>query len=132
VEIPQARGGFVVRILVAEDNPLNQKVLVRLLSGLNCTVDAVENGQQVLDAVQRTRYDLVLMDVRMPELDGIQATKQLRQLLPAAECPVVYAVTAGVSAEERRECLAAGMCGFLAKPVQLEDLRTMLANLPAQ
>lgn len=119
----------MLRILVAEDNALNRKVLLRLLSGLDCTVDAVENGRQALSAVQQQRYDLVLMDVRMPDLDGIMATRQMHQLLPAAECPVVYAVTAGVSPEDRQECLAAGMAGFLAKPVQMDELLALLSTL---
>jgi CheY-like chemotaxis protein len=119
----------MLHILVAEDNVLNRKVLLRMLSGLECVVSAVENGRQVLEAVQAQHFDLVLMDVRMPDLDGITTTRQVHQLLPAADWPVIYAVTAGVSEEERHECLSAGMTGFLAKPVQLEELRTLLESL---
>ena len=119
------------RILVAEDNALNRMVLTRLLTGMGCIVDTVENGHGVLAAVARERYDLVLMDVRMPEMDGIAATQEMHQLLPAAACPPVYAVTAGVSNEERAACLAAGMAGFIAKPAQIEELRALITNLQA-
>ena len=119
----------MLQILVAEDNALNRKLIVRLLSGLDCTVDAVETGRAVLAAVQARRYDLVLMDVRMPDLDGIEAAQQIAQMLPPDERPMIYAVTAGVSAEEQRACLDAGMSGFLAKPVQLAEVRALLASL---
>lgn len=119
----------MLHILIAEDNALSRKVLLRMLSGLECVVTAVENGRQVLEAVQAQHYDLVLMDVRMPDLDGITTTRQMLRMLPAAEWPTIYAVTAGVSNEERRECIDAGMAGFLDKPVQLEALRTLIASL---
>lgn len=119
----------MLHILVAEDNALNRKLIVRLLSGLDCTVDAVETGRAVLAAVQARHYDLVLMDVRMPDLDGIEAAQQIAQILPPEERPIIYAVTAGVSAEEQRACLDAGMSGFLAKPVQLAEVRALLASL---
>lgn len=119
----------MLHILVAEDNALNRKVLLRMLSGLECSVTAVENGRQVLEAVQQQHFDLVLMDVRMPDLDGITTTRQVFQLLPAAEWPTIYAVTAGVSDEERRECIDAGMTGFLNKPVQLAELSALLATM---
>jgi CheY-like chemotaxis protein len=79
----------MLHILVAEDNVLNRKVLLRMLSGLECVVSAVENGRQVLEAVQAQHFDLVLMDVRMPDLDGITTTRQVHQLLPAADWPVI-------------------------------------------
>lgn len=116
-------------ILVAEDNALNRMVLTRLLSGLGCTFDTVENGRQVLEAVQRQHYDLVLMDVRMPEMNGIEATKELQLLLPSTARPPVYAVTAGVSTEEQAACLAAGMTGFIDKPIDIEMLRALLATV---
>ena len=118
----------MLRILIAEDNAVNRKVLVRLLTGMGCSVDAVENGLEALDAVREQRYDVVLMDVRMPEMDGITATRRLRETVLPAECPPVYAITAGVSESERRECLAAGMVGFVAKPVQVGELRALLGT----
>lgn len=119
----------MLHILVAEDNALNRMVLTRLLARLGCTCDTVETGREVLAAVQGQQYDLVLMDVRMPEMNGIEATLALHLQLPPAACPPVYAVTAGVSPEEQKECLAAGMAGFVVKPVDLEALRTLLATL---
>jgi CheY-like chemotaxis protein len=114
-----------VRVLVAEDNPVNALLAKSLLRREGCTVELAGSGQEALDALARTRYDLVLMDVRMPGLDGAEATRRLRAR--GDETPVI-AVTANVFEEDRRSCLEAGMNAFLAKPVDPAALRAALTR----
>ena len=116
-------------VLVAEDNVINQKVIVRLLRVLGCTVEAVATGSAVLAVCAERHFDLVLMDIRMPEMDGVEAARGLRQLLPVEQMPRIYAMTAGVDAEDEQACLDAGMAGFLPKPVVMADLQALLASL---
>jgi CheY-like chemotaxis protein len=114
-----------VRVLVAEDNPVNALLAKSLLRREGCTVELAGTGDEALLALQRSRYDLVLMDMRMPGLDGPAATRALRAR--GDETPVI-AVTANVFAEDRRACLEAGMNAFLAKPVDPAALRAALAR----
>ncbi|MFN8470336.1 MAG: response regulator [Caldilineaceae bacterium] len=116
-------------VLVAEDNSLNQKIVVRMVRSLGCHVDAVANGLEVMAAVGRRRYDVVLMDIRMPEMNGLEATRLIRQQLPADQQPRVYALTAGIGPDERQACYDVGMDGFVAKPVVLEQLASLFATL---
>lgn len=115
------------RILLAEDNIINQKVAVRILekAGYSCNVAA--NGLEVLDALSRIDYDLVLMDCHMPEMNGFEATKTIRQweLETRKHIPVI-ALTASAMQEDREECLAAGMDDFLSKPVKADTLVTLV------
>ncbi len=114
-----------LRILLVEDNPTNQLVAVTRLEFMGQRVDAVASGREAIEAVRTIPYDLVLMDVMMPEMDGMTATRAIRTLpAPACDIPIV-AMTANVFREHERECLAAGMDGFLGKPVtpgQLEAI----------
>ncbi len=119
-------------VLVAEDNTLNQKIIARMVRGLGCTVDTVDNGLEVLDAVQRRRYDVVLMDIRMPGMNGLEATRLIRERLPAEDQPHIYALTAGIAPDERQACFDAGMEGFVAKPVVLEQLALLFASYTAK
>ncbi len=114
-----------LRILVAEDNTVNQKVVLLLLSGLGYTADVAANGLEVLAALRRQPYDLVLMDVRMPEMDGLEATRRIRQEWPD-KGPRIVAMTASALREDRDACLTAGMDDHLSKPLALEDLRAAL------
>jgi CheY-like chemotaxis protein len=114
-----------VRVLVAEDNPVNALLAKSLLRREGCTVELAGTGQEALDALARSRYDLVLMDVRMPGLDGPSATKALRAR--GDETPII-AVTANAFEEDRRECLESGMNAFLAKPVDPAALRAALTR----
>ena len=118
-----------LRVLVAEDNVLNQKVIVRLVRSLGCAVEVAANGLEVLAACRTCRFDLVLMDIRMPEMDGLEAARRLRAELPAGQQPHIYALTAGIAPEDRQACFEAGMEGFVAKPVLREDLQALLAGL---
>jgi CheY-like chemotaxis protein len=115
-----------MRILVAEDNPVNQEVARLLLEKGGHKVDLAGNGIEAVAAVARVPYDLVLMDVSMPEMDGIEATRRIRQLSgPEREVPVV-AMTANVMVGLRQQCLAAGMRDFLAKPIERPRLDAIL------
>lgn len=119
----------IVTVLVAEDNLLNQKVIVRLLRSLGCEVEAVVTGREVLAACAQRKFDLVLMDIRMPEMDGLEAARALRQQLPAQQLPSIYAITAGVDPHDHQACLDAGMAGFLSKPVVLADLQALVDDV---
>jgi CheY-like chemotaxis protein len=114
-----------VRVLVAEDNPVNALLAKSLLRREGCTVELAGSGQEALDALARSRYDLVLMDVRMPGLDGPDTTRRLRAR--GDETPVI-AVTANAFEEDRRACLEAGMNAFLTKPVDPAALRAALTR----
>jgi CheY-like chemotaxis protein len=111
-----------LRILIADDNPLNVRVAVGILAKLGYRADAVGNGQEAVDAVKRQRYDVVLMDLHMPVLDGIDATRAIVQHLPRAERPRIVAMTAAALDDERARCLLAGMDDYVSKPVSLERL----------
>jgi CheY-like chemotaxis protein len=116
------------RILLAEDNVVNQKVAVKILARLGYTVDVAANGQEAVVAVQRQPYDVVLMDMHMPEMDGLEATRTIRETLPPERQPAIIAMTAAATLEERQACQVAGMDAFVSKPVQLEQLTIALAE----
>lgn len=116
------------RILLVDDNPINQLVAREMLLSLGVIVDTADHGAEALEKIAQTRYGLVFMDVMMPVLDGITATQQLRATERAhggARLPVV-ALTANAMADDRARCLAAGMDDYLDKPVRRELLALML------
>jgi PAS domain S-box-containing protein len=112
-----------LKLLLAEDNPINQEVAAAMLRKRGHRVDIVGNGREAVDAVARERYDLVLMDVQMPELDGLEATQAIRAS-PAGTGLRIVAVTAHASGADKERCLAAGMDGYLSKPFKARDLFT--------
>ncbi len=121
-ELAPLRQGL--RVLLAEDNPVNQKVAVRMLEKLGCQVDAVGNGLEAVAMAAQLPYDLLLMDLQMPEMDGLAASRALRAQ-GLTTLPII-ALTANSQEADRRLCLAAGMNDFLAKPIRLEGLHACL------
>jgi PAS domain S-box-containing protein len=117
-----------LHILLAEDNPVNKRVAVGFLERLGYQIDTVANGLEAVEAVRRQPYDLVLMDVRMPEMDGLDATRKIRAELSPERQPRIVAMTAYAYQEELAECLAAGMDDFLTKPIQNERLAAILTK----
>jgi CheY-like chemotaxis protein len=132
--IPTAGDGMApataLRVLLAEDNVVNQMVAQRLLHNLGHFVDIAADGQEALDAVQKRDYDVVLMDIHMPNLDGLGATRAIRNLIPAPRQPQIIAMTASSLPEDRRAAHDAGMNGYLLKPVRIADLVESLHALP--
>ncbi|PAP79524.1 hypothetical protein B1759_14470 [Rubrivirga sp. SAORIC476] len=129
--ISRAQPAAALRILLAEDNVVNQKVAVRLLDRLGCAVDVVSDGAEAVAAVVRqadadTPYDLVFMDVQMPVMDGLEATRAIRQAAEVTQAPYIVALTANAMQGDREECLAAGADDYLAKPVQLDSMQAAL------
>lgn len=116
-----------LRILLADDNLINQKVGILSLNKLGIRADAVANGLEVIDAVRSQTYDIILMDVQMPEVDGLAATQQIRSM-KLRQQPHIIAVTANATIEDREECLAAGMNAYMSKPYRLRDLRRCLLD----
>jgi PAS domain S-box-containing protein len=113
-----------LRILLAEDNTVNQKVALQMLKRLGYKADVAANGLEVLQALDRQPYDLVLMDVQMPEMDGIDAAKKIRMKWPKG--PKIIAITAYAMDGDRERCLQAGMDDYISKPIQLDELRMVL------
>ena len=116
-----------IRVLLADDNMTNQKVALLSLSRLGIRADAVANGQEAVTAARAHNYDVILMDVQMPELDGIVATKEIRKA-SLRQQPYIIAVTANATIEDREQCLAAGMNAYMSKPYRLRDLRRALMD----
>ena len=115
---------YPLNILVAEDNPVNQKWAIKILGKLGYRVDIADNGHIALDMVSKTTYDLILMDVQMPEMDGLEATRMIRVCLNKQ--PTIIAMTANVMHGDRMACMQAGMDDYISKPVILGELVNML------
>ena len=120
-----------LRILLAEDNVVNQKVAVRILERLGYRADVVASGVEAVAAVRARDYDVVLMDVMMPEMDGLQATRQICTDLPPQRRPRIVAMTANAMQGDREACLAAGMDDYISKPVRPEELQAALERSAA-
>jgi two-component system sensor histidine kinase/response regulator len=118
-----------LRVLLAEDNPVNQRLATRLLEKRGHRDVVASNGRQALEALERASFDLVLMDVQMPEMDGFEATAAIREKEKAngQHLPVI-AVTAHAMKGDRERCLAAGMDGYLAKPIRQQELDDLLQS----
>ncbi|MBS0343996.1 MAG: response regulator, partial [Proteobacteria bacterium] len=119
-----------LRILLAEDNAVNQKLAMRLLQQMGYQADLANNGIEAVASVQRQPYDVVLMDVQMPGLDGLGATRQICSLLPAAQRPRIVAMTANAMQGDREMCIEAGMDDYITKPIQVLRLVEALGNVP--
>jgi CheY-like chemotaxis protein len=117
-----------LRILVAEDNMVNQKVIFSILERIGYRADMAGNGLEVLEALMRQVYDVVLMDVQMPDMDGLTATRIIRQQWPFAQQPHIIAMTANALRGDREKCLAAGMNDYISKPIQVQELTAALGH----
>jgi len=115
-----------IRILLAEDNPVNQKVALRQLQKLGYAADAVGDGLQVLAAMRKQQYDVVLMDCQMPELDGFETTHRIRHDPEFQVQPRIIAITANAMEGDREKCLSRGMDDYISKPVRIDELKAVL------
>jgi CheY-like chemotaxis protein len=129
---PEMSAEQPLRILLAEDNAVNQKLALRLLERLGYRADVAGNGLEAIQALERQAYDLVLMDVQMPELDGLEATRQIRQRGSQLEQPRIIAMTANAMQGDRELCLAAGMDDYVSKPIRVEELVAALERCGAR
>jgi CheY-like chemotaxis protein len=120
-----------LRILLAEDNPINQKVAMRILSRLGHTPVMVENGHEAVEAIKASDFNVILMDIHMPEMDGLEATRRIRSELPAGRQPYIIALTADVMEGFQQRCLEAGMDAYISKPVRIDELAAMLQKVEA-
>ena len=119
-----------LRILLAEDNALNQKLALRLLSRMGYTADVAADGREAVEAVAHGAYDLVLMNVQMPEMDGLEATRRIVEATDPAARPRILAMTANAMDGDRERCLAAGMDGYISKPIRVDELVSALLAAP--
>ena len=125
---PAVPGRAVRRVLLAEDNPVNQMVAVKMLGNLGCSVDVASDGVQAVEMSGRFPYDVIFMDVQMPLLDGLEATRRIRQR--GSTPPVhIIAMTANAMAGDRELCLDAGMNDYVSKPITLAALREALDRI---
>jgi GAF domain-containing protein/CheY-like chemotaxis protein/HPt (histidine-containing phosphotransfer) domain-containing protein len=119
-----------LRILLAEDNVVNQKLATRLLERLGYRADVVANGLEALEALERQTYDLLLSDVQMPEMDGLEATRRILEGWPEGQRPWIVAMTAEAMSGDRERCLQAGMNDYLAKPIRVDELVAAIKRTP--
>jgi signal transduction histidine kinase/ActR/RegA family two-component response regulator len=118
-----------LRILLAEDNVVNQKLALRILQQMGYRADLTGNGVEAIDAIERQTYDLVLMDVQMPDMDGLEASRRIVQRWPEGQRPRIVAMTANATQSDREMCIAAGMDDYLTKPIRVDQLVAALANV---
>jgi CheY-like chemotaxis protein len=114
---PRALGASNMRILVVEDNKINQKIMLNLLARMGYHADLAVDGAEAIEAVTRQTYDVILMDIQMPRVDGLEATREIRKYFMGQRQPRIFAVTAHATTDDRNLCLAAGMDGCLTKPI---------------
>ncbi len=120
-----------LRILLTEDNVVNQKVATRLLERMGYRADVAGNGLEAIEALERQIYDVILMDVQMPEMDGLEASRQIVARWPRGERPRIVAMTANATQEDRQKCLDAGMDDYVSKPVRVQELvQALLKSQP--
>jgi CheY-like chemotaxis protein len=125
--VPAREGPMKVRVLLAEDNLVNQKVALIMLQKLGLEADVVATGVEALDALMGVAYDLILMDCQMPEMDGFEATRRIRERERGSRRIPVVAMTANAMVGDREKCLEAGMDDYIAKPVRAEALHRALS-----
>ncbi len=119
---------FPLRILLAEDNLVNQKVAIHILKRIGYQADIAMNGLEVLELLQHNTYDVILMDLQMPKMDGLEATRRIFAEFPEHRCPTIIAMTANALECDKQDCLAAGMYDYVTKPVKVEQLALALSQ----
>jgi PAS domain S-box-containing protein len=125
IQVPLA-SKYPISILIAEDNPINQKLLTHILQKNGYHPDVASNGLEVLQSVRRQKYDLIFMDVQMPEMDGYEATRQIIKRYPKEECPIIVAVTANALKGDKELCEEVGMHDYIMKPIRVEELKRVI------
>lgn len=125
VELPLAER-IPINILIAEDNLINQKLVTHVLSKMGYKIDIAENGIEVIQALKKKDYDLIFMDVQMPEMDGLEATSIIVNNWPRASRPVIIAMTANAMIGDKEKCIEAGMDDYMSKPIVLSDIKTKI------
>ena len=128
---PAQAAAHPLRILLAEDNAINQKLALKLLSRMGYEADVAANGVEAVEAVERTAYDLVLMDVQMPEMDGLEATRRIVATVPVERRPWIVAMTANAMDGDRERCIEAGMKGYISKPIRVDELVDAVLMTPS-
>lgn len=129
--VDESSADFAVKILLVEDNETNQKVASLILKRMGHEIDIVDNGVDAVEAVNNGLYDIILMDIQMPEMDGLEATQHIHQQWPPGQRPYIIAMTAHAMRGDREKCLAAGMDDYVAKPVRPDELSAALARWKA-
>lgn len=117
-----------LRILLAEDNAVNQKVALQMLKKIGYRADVACNGLEVLRALERQPYDVILMDIQMPEMDGLETARSIRKRWPASKQPKIIAITAYAMEGDQKMCLDAGMDDYISKPVKMDELQAVLES----
>ena len=126
---PSLAAEIPLDVLLAEDNTVNQKVALRFLERLGYRADTVSNGLEALTTLEARHYHLVLMDLQMPEMDGLEASRQIRRRLSADRQPRIIALTANAMHGDRQRCMEAGMDDYISKPVKLHEIETAIRRL---
>jgi signal transduction histidine kinase/CheY-like chemotaxis protein len=129
---PHTASRHALRILLAEDNVVNQKLALRLLQQMGYRADLASNGLEAIECVARQTYDVVLMDVQMPEMDGFEASRHITTRWPAGQRPRIIAMTANAMQGDRELCLAAGMDDYVSKPIRVDELVAALMSVPTR
>jgi len=117
-----------IKILLAEDDVLNRKIILAMLNKIDCKAYAVKNGREVLQTLEKEFYDIIFMDIYMPDMTGVEVTKYIRECFPKEKQPVIIAMTAGRIEGDRDACFSAGMNGYIHKPVNKEILAEIIKN----
>jgi signal transduction histidine kinase/DNA-binding response OmpR family regulator len=129
---PELAARHPLRILLAEDNVVNQKLALRILTQMGYRADLASNGVEAVESLQRQTYDVVLMDVQMPEMDGLEASRRINAQWPATTRPRIVAMTANAMQGDREMCIAAGMDDYITKPIRVDQLVEALMRVPAR
>lgn len=133
VKIPEFNSNFALkhplRILIADDSMVNMKIALWFLKKLGYKPDAAFNGIEVIDALKRRNYDVIFMDAEMPEMDGVETTIMVRQIVPIDKQPYIVAMTGNTSDEDKKNYLSSGMNDFLIKPLKIDEIVQILMSV---